>query len=107
GTMEGRHGYAYDGILMGAPIATAGPIQFDGYGNLSATYQVSIGGMPFSGTFTGTYTVNEDCTGTATLHLPKLGATANGSFVIVNEGKETFFTGTDQGVTIRGVTKKI
>ncbi|MFN0122484.1 MAG: hypothetical protein ACKV2V_18470, partial [Blastocatellia bacterium] len=42
GTMEGRHGYAYDGILMGAPIATAGPIQFDGYGNLSATYQVSI-----------------------------------------------------------------
>jgi hypothetical protein len=63
--------------------------------------------MSFRGQFIGTYTVNEDCTGTVTLRLPRLGISTNGSFVIVNDGKETFFTGTDDGVAITGETKKL
>ena len=107
-TMEGTHGYSYSGTVFGAGlIAAAGPITFDGEGNLSATYSVSLNGKPFEGAFTGTYTVDADCTGTVTLHLPLLGLTSKGSFVIVNQGRETFFTGTDPGVTITGVTKKL
>ena len=107
-TMEGTHGYSYNGLVFGAgAIATAGPITFDGEGHLSATYTVSLNGKPFEGAFTGTYTVDADCTGTVTLHLPLLRLTAKGNFVIVNQGRETFFTGTDPGVTITGFTKRL
>ncbi len=105
-TMKGTHGYSYHGTVMGKAITAAGPITFDGRGSLFATYNVNLGGIPFKGRFIGTYTVDDDCTGTVTLQLPVLGISTNGSFVIVNEGKETFFTGTDDGVAITGVTKK-
>jgi hypothetical protein len=107
GTMRGTHGYSYQGAVMGSAIAAVGPITFDGEGNLAATYSVSLGGQTFQGAFTGTYTVNADCTGTVTLLLPMLGLTSNGSFVIVDNGKETFFTGTDSGVTVSGATKRL
>jgi hypothetical protein len=107
GIMKGTHGYSYNGTVNGSPIAAVGPITFDGDGNLSATYTVSLGGKKFEGAFTGTYEVNLDCTGTVTLHLPVLGVTSNGSFIIVNDGRETFFTGTDAGVTVTGVTKRL
>ena len=106
-TMKGTHGYSYNGTVLGAEIAAAGLITFDGYGNLHATYNVNLGGKAFKGGFVGTYIVNDDCTGIVTFHLPVLGLSANGSFVIVNDGKETFFTGTDTGVAITGVTKKL
>ncbi len=106
-TMKGTHGYSYSGTVMGAEIAAAGPITFDAHGNLHATYNVNLGGKSFRGGFVGTYIVNDDCTGVVTLHLPVLGISSNGSFVIVNEGNETFFTGTDSGVTITGATKKL
>ncbi len=106
-TMKGTHGYSYHGMVLGKAITAAGPITFDGRGSLFATYNVNLGGMPFNGQFIGTYTVADDCTGTVTLQLPRLGISTNGSFVIVNEGKETFFTGTDDGVAITGETKKL
>jgi hypothetical protein len=105
-TMKGTHGYSYQGTVMGKAITAAGPITFDGQGSLHATYNVNLGGTPFTGRFIGIYTVNDDCTGTVTLHLPLLGLSTNGSFVIVNEGQETFFTGTDEGIAITGLTKK-
>jgi hypothetical protein len=106
-TMKGTHGYSYHGTVMGKAITATGPITFDGRGSLFATYNVNLGGIPFKGQFIGTYTVADDCTGTVTLQLPVLGISTNGSFVIVNDGKETFFTGTDDGVAITGETKKL
>ena len=106
-TMKGTHGYSYHGSVMGKAITAAGPITFDGRGSLFATYNVNLGGVPFKGRFFGTYTVDDDCTGTVTLQLPILGISTNGSFIIVNAGQETFFTGTDDGVAITGVTKKL
>lgn len=105
-TMKGTHGYSYHGTVMGKAITATGPITFDGRGSLFATYNVNLGGMPFKGQFIGMYTVADDCTGTVTLQLPKLGISTNGSFVIMNGGQETFFTGTDDGIAITGVTKK-
>ena len=106
-TMKGTHGYSYHGTVMGKAITAAGPITFDGRGSLFATYNVNLGGMPFKGQFIGTYTVADDCTGTVTLQLPLLGISTNGSFIIVKDGQETYFTGTDNGVAITGETKKV
>lgn len=106
-TPKGTFGYSYSGIVLGLNIAATGPITFDGAGNLSATYNVNLGGKPFQGAFTGTYTVNADCTSTFILHLPLLGISTNGSLVIVNQGKELFFTGTDPNVAVTGIAKKL
>jgi len=107
-TMKGRHGYSYSGTVIGVgPVATAGLIFFDGQGNVAADYVVSVNGEIIRGSFTGVYTVNPDCTGLIRLDLPVLGLSLNGSFVIINDGQETFFTGNDPGYAITGVTKKI
>ena len=100
-TMKGTHGFSYSGTVMGSLITAVGPITFDGAGRLSATYDVNWGGTPIHGSFTGTYTVDAGCTGTVTLHLPVLGLTSNGSFIITNNGQETFFIGVDPDVTGR------
>jgi len=104
--LRGNHGYSYSGTVMGLPIAAAGPITFDGEGHLSAKYSVSLNGEIFQGSFTGTYPVNPDLTGTVTLELALLGLRSGGSFVIVSSGRETYFTGTDRGVIVTGTTKR-
>lgn len=107
-SLQGCYGYSYTGTVEGfGPIAAVGPINFDGHGNTSATYSVNLGGANFQGSFTGTYTVNEDCTGSITLNLPLLGISSHGRFVIVENGKEAPFMGTDIGVTVTGVAKKL
>jgi hypothetical protein len=107
-SLKGCYGYSYTGTVQGfGSIAAVGPINFDGEGNTSATYSVNLGGTNFQGSFTGTYTVNDDCTGTITINLPRLGISSNGRFVIVEEGKEAPFMGTDPGVTVTGLAKKL
>lgn len=107
-SLKGCYGYSYTGTVLGfGSIAAVGPINFDGEGNTSATYSVNLGGTNVQGSFTGTYTVNEDCTGTIKINLPLLGISSNGRFVIVEEGKEAPFMGTDPGVTVTGVAKKL
>lgn len=107
-SLKGCYGYSYTGGVQGfGSIAAVGPINFDGEGNTSATYSVNLGGANFQGSFTGTYTVNEDCTGTITINLPLLGISSNGRFVVVDGGKEAPFMGTDTGVTVTGIAKKL
>ena len=107
-SLNGCYGYSYTGNVEGiGPVAAVGPINFDGAGNTSATYSVNVNGTNFQGSFTGTYTVNRDCTGNVTINLPRLGISSNGRFVIVEHGAEAPFMGTDPGVTVTGVAKKL
>jgi hypothetical protein len=107
-SLEGSYGYSYTGTVEEfGSIAAVGPINFDGQGNASATYSVNLGGENFQGSFTGTYAVNDDCTGEITINLPMLGTSSNGRFVIVDDGKSAPFMGTDPGVTVVGLAKKL
>ncbi len=107
-SLRGRYGYTYQGTVEGfGGVAAVGPINFDGAGNTSATYSVNLGGTNFQGSFTGAYTVNRDCTGTVRIDLPLLGTSSHGRFVIVDGGKEAFFMGIDDGVTVTGDAKRI
>jgi hypothetical protein len=107
GTMMGAHGYSYSGNVMGSAIAVAGPINFDQQGNISGAYNGTLGGKPLQGNLSGNITVSNNCTGTVRVDLPIAGVSANGTFVIVNDGKETFFTATDMGIAVTGTTKKL
>jgi hypothetical protein len=92
--------------VLGSAIAALGPITFDGVGGLSGKYTSNVGGRPFQGAFTGTYTVGADCTGTGVINFPVLGLTIKGTFVLVNGGKEALFTSNDTGITINGRAQK-
>jgi hypothetical protein len=85
-----------------APFAQTGLAVYDGKGHLtSATFTYSTttaNGGSFRGTFTGTYTVNDDCSGTATTDL------GDGSlfhFDLVVQSPSTFtLINTDPGALI-------
>lgn len=107
-SLHGRHGFTYSGTILGVgPIASSGPITFDGHGHLSANYTTLVNGMPFHGSFLGTYDVQNDGSGSVTLVLPLLGLQAHGDFVLVDDGKGTFFTCTDAGFSITGQTRRM
>ena len=107
GTMYGPHGYSYSGYVLGGYIAIAGLINFDESGVISGTYNGTLGGNPLKGNLAGAITVESACTGKVRIDLPIAGVSALGSFVIVNDGKETLFTSTDSSIAVTGVTKKL
>lgn len=104
-TLKGSFGYTATGTLLPtvAPPPFAGPFgeigrqTFDGRGSTDATATASANGNIAKLTITGTYTVNPDCTGTMTLYVSPLGATAHVDFVIDKDGTEIRTIGTDPG----------
>jgi len=86
------------------PTADAGQVKADGLGNLSGTQQGSFGGQVYSASFSGTYAVNGNCTGTITYSLE--GITTHASFVVVDGGKAAFLIQTDAGAIVTTVTQK-
>ena len=75
------------------------------HGKFSGSSTADYGGTVFPVTFTGTYSVKPNCTGSLTAD-----AGANGiihrDLVIVDSGKEVEFVSTDAGLVISGYMKK-
>jgi hypothetical protein len=73
----GKYGFTLTGVLIlptgPVPIAAVGKAVLDTAGNVSGTESRSVGGGSADETFTGTYTVNSDCTGTATIQFYESG----------------------------------
>jgi hypothetical protein len=73
----GKYGFTLTGIVIvgtsPAPIAAVGRAVLDDSGNVTGTESRSVGGGFADETFTGTYTVNPDCTGTTTLNFYESG----------------------------------
>ena len=69
----GKYGFTLNGVVnlpTGAvPIGAVGKADLDSNGNVSGSEARSVGGGFADETFTGTYTVNADCTGTTTLQF--------------------------------------
>ena len=67
-TLNGVYGYYHgrpDGI--GGQRALVGQMIADGKGNLSGSWTMSLNGTISTGTFTGTYSISKNCTGSFTL----------------------------------------
>lgn len=68
----GKYGFTLNGVVILAtgavPIAAVGLATHESNGNVRGTEARSVGGGYADETFSGTLTVNSDCTGTAYRH---------------------------------------
>jgi len=69
-TVTGTWGFTTTGSIPGVgPVAAVGEVTFDGSGNLSGSQTRSLNGAVADETFTGTITVNLDCTATEVIEV--------------------------------------
>ena len=102
-TLKGTWGFELNGTIIGfGPIAIVGVATFDGAGNWSRNERAVVNGnvLPRE-LILGTYTVNDDCTGTT---ADTLGHTSE--FVIVGNRKQIISIGTDAGSVATITLKK-
>jgi hypothetical protein len=107
GKLSGSYGFKMDGANGPAHFAAVGVQTFDGHGNFSTVNTISIDGNVIPGiAFTGTYTVNADCTGSGTANFGP-GSTSVVNFVIVDSGKQIYTISADPGSTFTGVFTRL
>ena len=95
-TLEGSYAFTIEGLLAvpgpGLPLRGVVLQRYDGDGNITQVDHVVVNGTPPSEAWrpgTGTYSVNADCTGTATLNIPNSGGPPLVVyFVVAKHGKE-------------------
>jgi hypothetical protein len=96
-TLHGAYGFTIEGLLNipGPGTQVRGVVlqTYDGNGHITQVDHVVIDGTPPPEAWrpaTGTYSVNADCTGTATINLPSSSPQPPlvVYFVVVNNGKE-------------------
>jgi hypothetical protein len=68
--VSGRYGYTISGTIptLGA-VAAVGNISLDAEGNATGAQTTTFNGAIVKETLSGTYSVNADCTGTATINV--------------------------------------
>ncbi len=102
GSLKGPYAVAGQGTLVTslpgipapAPFAESSLADFDGAGGFSGKGTVNIGGAVLNITFTGTYTLNSDCTGNATINT-NLGLTVHHAIVVIGGGQRFIETESD------------
>ena len=109
-TLRGPYGGAASGSVAGAPLAVAGLAAFDGRGRVAGAVSESVGGVvERSVAFTGTYTVQPDCTGWMVLNGQHSGGRTDAhhfDLVVVDGAREIVFVSTDATTAITGFLKR-
>jgi hypothetical protein len=102
------NGYAYDPQNNVYIIASVGSLASDGNGGLTGGDTTNFDVTVLKRTFTGTYSINADCTGSSTLQMANgtSTSTAHGDIVAVNNAREVNFVQTDPNFIVSGTFKK-
>ena len=105
-SFQGAFGYTFTGLtgFNALPFAAVGRLVADGQGNLAGAETDSSNGNIFQRTYTGTYKVNADCTGSETT-IDNFGKTVKCNFVIVVGGQEIQAIETDNNTDVVGNLK--
>jgi len=109
-TLNGPYSYNFNGFLINGDsnidLAVVGTINFDGAGKISGFDTSVVGGQaePLE-TFTGSYKVKKDCSGTFKLNTTESGI-LHAYFTIDSGGNEIEFVDTDPGTSIAGSAKR-
>ena len=110
--VQGPYAFAFDGwaVLPGVgmvPAAATGRFAADGRGNITdAVRTLVLAGTPLHQTFTCSYNVNPDGTGSAECIVLPGSTTETFDFVVVKRRSKAFFTGTTGNVTVRGLAER-
>jgi hypothetical protein len=109
-TLQGTYIFGYEGfnIENGAqiPVAYAGQEVYYGDGTMTGVYSASTNGQITRNIpYTGTYTVNRDCTGTLTI-TEELGTFHYDQFV-GPKGDEFSWVATDPGIVATGFERRV
>jgi len=108
-TIKGAYGFAIGGLVSPSfngnaqpigeffPLAAEGTFSFDGHGTSSRSATLSFGGQIFPLSDSGPYTVNSDCTVSATY------SDGTWNMVIIGHGKEIKAMNASPGVAVEGV----
>lgn len=99
------NGFAYDAQGNLLVQATSGRILPDGNGTLTGSDTFSNDGTIGRRTYTGTYTVNSDCTGATTLTFSD-GSKTSLDLVVLSNGREVNLITTDLDAIFSGVAKQ-
>ncbi len=95
-SLKGTYGFSCEGTLVGSPLAVVGVFTADGNGNGSEVETISFNGDITTGaTFTVTYTVNADCTGSFV--STGFGSVFHNDIVIDDNKKEIRLISADTG----------
>lgn len=108
-TLNGSYGFVMDGSIQPfGQVALAGVIRANGAGAFSGAEVASVGGQITRASYSGSYTVDPDCTGQAQYQIvaPNFVATRSVAFVITKGGKELFLISTVPGSTISGTAQR-
>lgn len=114
-TLRGEYGFAIEGELLAGP--QAGPIRgvamtrFDGNGHLTQIDHVVINGVPPAVQWrpgSGPYSINSDCTGTATIRVDDGSPPVVLTLVVVKGGSEihTVVEGPGAAVSSVGIERE-
>lgn len=87
------------GIPAPAPWAESSLANFNGAGTFFGKGTVNIGGVVLNITFTGTYTVNSDCTGDVIVNT-NLGITVHHAIVVIGGGQRFIETESDPNFAV-------
>ena len=98
-TIQGIWGFSYNGLVGGLTTSGAGHTLADGSGNASGGDTLSVNGVILRRTYTGTYNINPDCTGTTTFN-DSLGNVFHQDIVVMNSANSIAVVETDNGVTL-------
>ena len=109
-TLFGDYGTKLEGTILGPNLTlrTLVLAHFDGAGNMTSKDYVVLNGMPPVEEWrqlTGTYTVNPDCTGSATVDVPPGQPPLKFHIIVVRDGQQILEV--VDGSAISGVAYKV
>ena len=105
-TLKGTFSDRDTGYIPGlGPFAGVNLYTFDGHGKITGSGTTSLNGLVVSGTVSGTYKVNPDCTGSFE-GQDSQGQTHGAYFVIDDGGNELQILVTDPGTVITCVARR-
>lgn len=103
---HGRYGLAFSGTIDGVgSFSGVGVETCDGTGHCTGVETFNFGTGPVTVHFTSEDTINPDCTGTSVI-TDETGLVVHAAFVLVDDGKEIDFIGTDPGAIVSGTQKR-
>ena|ERR1700756_4617182 len=111
-TVSGSYGYTTSGFVTAptgafVPVAAAGRIVFDRKGNVSGTQTRVVAGSALDETYSGTYTVNPDCTGSFTVVVQPDTRTSTINLVWTDSGNGVSAVFTNPGFTLTSTARRI